>query len=401
MKKIILSCALVMASGAVLAQQSNVNRANMELSRATANPKEIDYEKVDAAWGFIQQAMVHEKSINNPETWDIAGRIQSMYMNKMLNDRNLTGEMDNKKFFENQKMIIEYYLKCDDLEHTPNKKGKMPKEVYRPKNVNVVKGLRPNLRNAGGMLSTSDPDLSIMYINYYNETAKHPIFTGMTDIADPDSVAGDIAYYLATAYKAKGDSVNAIPALEKAMASKQYGGYACGELIMILDKQGKTAEKNKFIQLGYEKYPEMAQYGQWLLAAKLEQKDWDASIKLCDELIARFPTDMYAYYNKGRVLFEQRKFDDAVVAYVQAAEVDPTNAEVLAMAGRSAMMKANENADKKDIRDAAFAQAIDFFERVKSIAPDSTDLYGYELYVCYTNTNQKAKAKPYEKFYQK
>ncbi len=401
MKKIILSCALALAAGTAFAQQSNVNRAEMALGRATQNPKEIDYEEVDKAWEFIQLAMVHEKSINNPQTWDLAGRIQSMYMNKMLNDRNVTGELDEKKFFENQKMIIEYYLKCDDVEHTPNAKGKMPKEVFRPKNVNVVKSIRPNLRNAGGMLSTSDPDLSIMYINYYNETGKHPIFTGMTDIADSETATGDLAYYLATAYKTKGDTVNAIPALEKALASDEYGKYACGELIMILDKLGKTEEKNKFIQIGYEKYPELAQYGQWLLADKLEKKDWDASLKLCDELIQRFPEDMYAHYNKGRVLFELKRFEDAIAAYVQASEVEPGNVEVLSMAGRSAMMNANINADKKEIRDAAFAQAIDFFERVKSIAPEKTDLYGYELYVCYKNTNQNAKAKPYEKYYSK
>ncbi len=390
-----------MATGAVFAQQSNLNKANMALQRATSDPKAIDYAKVDEAWACTQEAMVHEKTISNPDTWNLAGRIQSLYMNKMLQERDATGELDIKDFFANQKLIVEYYLKCDDLEHTPNKKGKLPKEIYRQLNKMTVKNVRANLRNAGGMLAESDPDLGISYINYYLETATHPIFTGMTDIADPDSVVGDINYYLATAYKAKKDTVNAIVALEKSLASKSYGKYACGEIVMMLDKQGKDADKLKFIELGYQMYPEMSQYGQWLLSEKLNQKDWEGSLKLCDELIARFPTDKFAHYNKGRVLYELKRFDDAIVAYVAVADIDPNDAEALSMAGRASMMKANNNADKKDIRDAAFKQAIDFFERVKTVAPDKTDLYGYELYVCYTNTNQAAKAKPYKQYYEK
>ena len=64
-------------------------------------------------------------------------------------------------------------------------------------------------------------------------------------------------------------------------------------------------------------------------------------------------------------------------------------------------MRASVNADKKPIRDAAFKTAIEYFTKVESIAPERTDLFGYELYVCYTNTNQAAKAKPYSKFYNK
>ena len=171
-------------------------------------------------------------------------------MNKMLNERNTTGELDTKKFFENQKMIVEFCSKCDVLEHTPNKKGKMPKEVYRLLNQRTAKVARMNLRTAGSMLAVSDPDLCIMYINYYNESAKNSIFTGLTDIADPDSVVGDINYYLAIAYKTKGDEANAIVALEKSLASKQYGKFACGELVMLYDKLGKTEMKDKYIKYG-------------------------------------------------------------------------------------------------------------------------------------------------------
>lgn len=390
-----------MAAGTAFAQKSNLNKANVALNAVTANPKEMNYEKLDEAWELIQLAMEHPQTSVMADTWNTAARIQAFYMNKMLNERNVTGQLDTKKFFENQKMIVEFYSKCDVLEHTPNKKGKLPKEIYRPLNQSVAKGARANLRNAGGMLAVSDPELSIMYINYYNESAKNSIFTGLTDIVDPDSVMGDINYYLATAYKTKGDEENAVLALEKALASKQYGKFACGELVMLCDKLGKTEMKDNYINYGYEHYKDMSQYGQWKLSALLAKQDWEASLALCDELITNFPDDKFAYYNKGRVLYELKKYEEATDAYARAAEVDSDNAEALSMAGRSAMMIAQVNASDKKMRDEALKTAIEFFHRVESAFPDKSDLYGYELYVCYTNLGQTAKAKPYKQYYSK
>jgi hypothetical protein len=171
MKKILL-CALVMAAGTAFAQKSNLNKANVALNAVTANPKEMNYEKLDEAWELIQLAMEHPQTSVMADTWNTAARIQAFYMNKMLNERNVTGQLDTKKFFENKKMIVEFYSKCDVLEHTPNKKGKLPKEIYRPLNQSVAKGARANLRNAGGMLAVSDPELSIMYINYIMRVQK-------------------------------------------------------------------------------------------------------------------------------------------------------------------------------------------------------------------------------------
>ncbi len=401
MKKIILSCVLLLTAGAALAQVSNLNRADMALQKAMADPKNPDYTQIDAAWGFVQLAMEHEKTATNPVTWDKAALIQSYYMNKMVNDKNVTGEIDLKKFFATLKLVSDYYLKCDDLEHTPNKKGKMPKEVFRPINAVKIKNLRPNFRNAGGMLSTSDPDLSIMYINYYNETAKHPIYTGMTDLADPENVVGDVNYYLATAYKTKGDTVNAIPALEKAMASPEYGKYACGELIMMLDKQGREDEKMKWIEYGYKNYPELSQYGQMYLSDKLSKEDWNGALTVADEIIARFPDDKFAHYNKGFAYVKQEKFDEALAAYAAVLEFDPNDIEVLSMLGQISIQQAQRLDEKteKEKRNAMYEQAVEYFKRVEALDPDKTDVYGYSLYLCYNNLNQPAKAKAYKKYY--
>ena len=47
-------------------------------------------------------------------------------------------------------------------------------------------------------------------------------------------------------------------ALEKSLASKQYGKFACGELVMLCDKLGKTEMKDKYIKYGYDNYKDMS-----------------------------------------------------------------------------------------------------------------------------------------------
>jgi hypothetical protein len=71
------------------------------------------------------------------------------------------------------------------------------------------------------------------------------------------------------------------------------------------------------------------------------------------------------------------------------------------MAGRSAMMIAQVNSSNKAVRDAALNRAIDYFHRVESAYPEKSDLYGYELYVCYTNLGKTQNAKPYKQYYSK
>ena len=166
MKKILLACMLFAAMTANAQKPLNnkgvMNKADAALTASKSDPKNINYEKLAEAQELIESCMKEGVAKDMSKTWFIAGSIQSLYMNKMLADRAANdGKMDFEAFFDNQYKIVKYFSECDRLEHTPDAKGKMPKEEYRPSIQPIAKNCRGNLRNAGGMLANTNPDKSI------------------------------------------------------------------------------------------------------------------------------------------------------------------------------------------------------------------------------------------------
>ncbi len=401
MKKILLVCTLFAAMTANAQKPLNnkgvMNKADAALTASKSDPKNINYEKLAEAQELIESCMKEGVAKDMSKTWFIAGSIQSLYMNKMLADRAANdGKMDFEAFFDNQYKIVKYFSECDRLEHTPDAKGKMPKEEYRPSIQPIAKNCRGNLRNAGGMLANTNPDKSIFYINFYIESASFTIFQGMDDVKiENDSTMGDVYYYLATAYKTKGDTISSLPALDKALASKQYGKYACGELAQYYQHKGDKANARKYIDLGFANYPDLPQFGKWLLAAQNQEGDKAGALVTIEKLKELYPDDDYAYLMKGQILFEQEKFKEAETAFTEARAQFPDNTNCLVMAARSSWMYANRNSSDK----AAMNHTIDLFKEVEAAAPEDPSLWGESLYILYNNSNQLDKAKAYKKYY--
>jgi tetratricopeptide (TPR) repeat protein len=401
MKKVILACAVLAAMTASaqkpLNNKSVVSKAETALNEAKKDPKNVNYEKLAEAQSLIEPCLSEGLAKDMPKTWFIAGNIQSILMNKMLADRQANdGKMDFDAFFDNQYKIVKYFSECDRLEHTPNEKGKMPKEEYRPIIQPMAKNCRNNLRNAGGMLANSNPAKSIEYINYYIQSADFSIFQGLDDVKlANDTTMGDINYYLATAYKVKGDTLSALPILDKALASKQYGKYACGELAQYYQNKKDKANARKYIDLGFEKYSELPQFGKWKLAAQHSDGDIDGALATAAKLKQMYPDDDYAYLLTGQIYFEKERFQDAEKAFLEAKDHFPDNSNCLVMAARSAWMHANRNTSDK----AAMTHTIDLFKQVEAANPEDPSLWGESLYILYNNSNQMDKAKLYKKYY--
>lgn len=402
MKKIILSLALLAsltanAQDKPINNKSAMNKADAALTAAKADPKNINYEKLAEAEELIAPCLTEGLAKDMPKTWFIAGNIQSLYMNKMLQDRAANdGQMDIEKFFENQYKIVKYFAECDRLEHTPDAKGKMPKEEYRPIIQPMAKNCRNNLRNAGGMLASSNPSKSIEYIDFYVSSADYSIFTGLEDVKIAnDSTMADVYYYQATAYKAKGDTVSALPILDKAMASKQYGKYACGELAQYYQQKEDKVNARKYIDYGFTNFPDLPQFGKWLLAAQNAAGEKDQALETIEKLKQLYPDDEYAYLMKGQILFEQEKFKEAEQAFMEASNNFPDNSNCLLMAARSSWMYANHNTKDKE----AIPHTIELFKQVEAANPDDPSLWGESLYILFNNSNQLDKAKLYKKYY--
>jgi len=401
MKKILFACALLTTLTASAQKPVNnksaVTKAETALNDAKKDPKAINYDKVAEAEQLIAPCLTEGVAKDMPKTWFIAGNIQSLYMNKLLAERQANdGKMDFEKFFENQYKIVNYMAECDRLEHTPDAKGKLPKEEYRPLIQPVAKNCRNNLRNAGGMLATSNPEKSIFYIDYYLKSADFTIFQGLDEVKlANDTTLADIYYYQATAYKAKGDTVAALPILEKAIASRQYGKYACGELASYYQQKKDKDNARKYIEMGFAQFSELPQFGKWLLAAQHDNKEYEAALQTADKVRQLYPDDDFAWLLKGQILFETEKFKEAEAAFLEAKEQFPENPSCLLMAARSSWMYANRHTEDK----AAANHTIDLFKQVEAANPDDPADWGESLYILYNNSGQMDKAKLYKKYY--
>ena len=402
MRKVLLICAAIAASTAMFAQKKNVSKAVSAINAAAVNPKEINYEKVNEAWELIQPAMTDPVSSVMADTWYVAARVQCYYMNKMLTDRAANGgQMDMDAFFQNQYDIVSYFSKCDLLEHTPNAKGKMPKEKYRKMNQQLAVGPHQNLLIAGSNLVNTDPEKCIKFLDLYFSSFEDSLFNGM-NLQEKDTMRNDAYFIYASAMKSVAktpeDTAKYADILVKSLDSKSYGKNACFELMQISKNKGDLVKWNEYCAMGIEKYPEESMFLKVLAQNHMEKKEWDAALVLCEKNIARFPKDDWGYYNKALIFFNQEKFEEANEAFKKVAEVNPTNADSWVAAGKAAWKLAQNNIQKKDVSKQYYLDAINCFEKAREIEPGKPELWGYSLYACYNNSGNLQKAKEFEKY---
>ncbi len=94
-----------------------------------------------------------------------------------------------------------------------------------------------------------------------------------------------------------------------------------------------------------------------------EMKDWSALAQLLDELLAKHPNDAALIRARGDMLYSQKKYDEALVAFQQARELAPQDARIL-----NAQGNALESLKRYEEAIAAYTRAIE-------IEPDSAYLY--------------------------
>ena len=399
MKKLLIACALLAAMTASaqkpLNNKSQMNKAETTMQEAMKDPKNVNYEKLAEAEELISSCTKEGVAKDMPKTWFIAGRIETIKMNKMLTDRVANdGKMDYDAFFENQEKIVRYFAECDRLEHTPDAKGKLPKEEYRPQIQQTAKQCRANLRIAGGQNATKNPDKAIYYINTYKESAGYTIFQGIPEIQN-DPEMPDVAYYLATALKKKGDNDAAAVELEKALESKSYGKGALGELATYYQQKGDKENAVKYYLMGWEKYQDEPIFGRMLLSQQLQSEDFDGALKTIAQIKERFPDDDFALSAEGNINFRNKKYAEAKTAYLAAYEKSPSTTNYIQGAAQSAWMQLTADNKNKTL----MAETLDLYKQLEAALPDEPSVWGEQLYVLYTNNQQLDKAKAYKKYH--
>jgi len=413
MNKMLIFCTALMISGPAIAQKANVNKLRNKIDYATT-PVAPDYSNVkpeDLAEfrTLIEPALTHEESKDNPDLWRYASRMKIHDMNEMLKAYQANGNklVDAPAFYQNQADIVTYLETYNRLINTPNEKGKIKmKEEERIKERTFwqqhASKARTNLIVAASQNLADHPDKAIAYLDLYYKSASDPLFEGLQPSQLNSMPIEDTYYFYAQALKnSNADAAKIKEYLEKTMESKEYGKYACFELMDMDKKAGNMESWKQRAAIGTERYPEETAFSRMLLQQYINDKDYQKADALADKLIEQSKTsgnvDEYAYYFKAFNLFNQDKFEESYAAFVACEEVKPDFEDAYIGAGMSAWKLAQANSGKPASKEW-YAKAISAYEKTRELIPDDPDKWGFALYACYNNSGNTAKAKEFKKY---
>ena len=369
MKRVLFSMVLLMAVSFSFAQMKNVKEA-----KSIANDVKPNFKQAEQ---LIKEAMKNPETKDLAETWDVAGFIQKRINEEQMKNAFLRKPYDTLKVYNSILKMYEYYTKCDDLAQVPNEKGKI-KNKYRKANASSMLAERPNLINGGIQYFNLDKNKeALKFFATYVESASYPMSADRVGNKDAiikyapmalsDKDGGKFAMQLmADAYKAKGDTVAWIKALEEGILKFPGNDYFFANLVDYYNSSNQASKAMEF----------------------------------ADRMLSNDPNNKLYLYVKAYLYHNMKEYDNAIEFYKKAIAADPEYAEAYSNVGLVYLMKAQDYADKAttDINDPKYAEAQavvkkfyeeakPFYEKARALKPDQKDLWLQGLYRVYYNLN--------------
>ena len=197
----------------------------------------------------------------------------------------------------------------------------------------------------------------------------------------------------------KGDTVSAEPYLAQAVTSHNYGQNAI--FMLMQAHKDNTAEKIKYMKMGYERYPQQAAFYKNLYQEYMNEKKFDDARAVLDQVIETnedVDEKAWASYYKAATFYNEEKNQEAFDAFVKAGELKEDYVEAFEGAGNCAWKLAMANDKNKAVAKEWYDKAIKYYEKVREMAPDNPDKWGYFLYAIYNNSGNAAKANEFKKY---
>jgi tetratricopeptide (TPR) repeat protein len=417
MKRLLFICALAAISASAFAQAKNVKKVKAYIENAIP-PLALDLsnakpEMIQEYRELLEPALTNPESKDLADTWRYASRLRIHDMNVIL--KRTGGKFGEDKtqlreFINNQRDIVSYLMNYERLMHVPNEKGKLPyKEEEMSKEHMIaqqaVMGPRANLIVGASQFVYDDPAYAVELLKLYNETFDHPLFKEK-DLRKTDENQSLANFIYATALKTTGgDEAEYLKLFEQSLEGEN-GPLACQELITHYKNKGDKANQMKYLNYAAEHFPKQLVFGMSLIQEEIVEKNYDKAVADADKLIAAIESDEalkadetahWPYYFKAVALYNSEKHEEAYNAFLKAYEFHP-DFDNLNGAANCAAQLAQHNANKKDVAKAWYDKAISHFEQCRTDFPDKSDVWGYQLYVCYNNTGNNAKAAQFKKY---
>ncbi|RGN45028.1 MULTISPECIES: tetratricopeptide repeat protein [unclassified Bacteroides] len=404
MKRVLFSMVLLMTVGFTFAQVKNVKEA-----KSLIEETKPDFQK---AQELIGEALTNPETKDDANTWNVAGLIQKRYTEKENEKAYLRQPFDTNGVYNSFYNMFEYFLKCDQLEQIPNEKGKI-KFKYRKANAATMLMERPNLINGGiNAFNKDDNQEALKFFGMYVDVAKAPMME-KEDLINKDTLISQIAYYAALAAAKAEDYDNVIKYAPMGVDDKEYGKYSMEFLATAYKAKGDTAQWIVTLKDGIQKYPDYSFFFGHLIDYYSNSEKFDEAMTFADNMIAKDPNNPFFLYVKGYLYQNMKDYDNAISFYKRTIEADPTYAEAYSNLGLIYCQQGLDYTDKvtTDFNDPKYAEeqakikkfyedARPYYEKARELKPDQRDLWLNGLYTIYYKLNLGAEFEAIEKLMQ-
>ena len=386
MKKIFMMAIALMASTMTFAGDSDALKAIM---------KSKDYAEASQ---LLKQNLAQLAS--SAEKAKAYNHLVDLAMNKVTNETGTIAEnqlaaqmgSDKVKAYDTLGLAdgicnaIENAIECNKYDQQPDAKGRV-KPKFDEKNAARIWAVRPNLVNIGQTEAQKGNDAGVLkYWGAFTDAGEDPFFAACDHNAEKDYF-GQVAFFAGRyAYQA-GQMDRANKYFEVAKRDPQQKADAVNFQLYAMRQSLKTkadsvAYINQLKQM-YDKEPENDVILDGINAMYEGMKDKEAQAAFLDAHLAKYPNSFTALANKGLMAVNANNAEEGAKWLRKASEAKPDNAVVWTYLG-ACLSVLGANATDQAAGQKYYDEAIVAFDKAKELDPTkSLANWGYNRYQAY------------------
>lgn len=378
--KFVLSilCALMIVP--TFAQEKIVKEVERTVKRDGANLNE--------ARNLIKTTLTNPETEKSAYAWYVAGLVEEKAVERGFIKQQMGQEVTEAEFYAPVLDMVNFYEKALEFDQMPNEKGKVKPKYTK----NIQKSLESYygfLIDAGNAsMQAQDFEKANRYLSKYGEVKSLPIFQG-TNVAAQDSTSMQVAFF--SAYTASMIKDNQEAALKELNAIKDVP-YEQNLVYQLIASQyitsGDTIRFDNILEEGLKLFPN----DQWLMAnyvdRLLKKGESEKAVTTLEEAIKKEPTNVNLLTIAGNVYISNlNDYQKAERLFLNALEVDSESVDVnfgltqvyfnqaLVMMDQANNAMDNKKYEElKEQASALYRKALPYLEKVHKIQPDNDQI---------------------------
>lgn len=380
MKKLSLTIVLCLTVALSFGQKKVLNDAKREIDNATPN--------FEDARNLIQGAMQNPETMNNAETWFVAGKIEGKRFDLEATKQLLGQTPDELVMYSALRKVKPFFVTADSLDQLPDAKGKV-KPKFRKDMKAILLANRVHLLN-GGIFFYNNQDYKNAFdmLNQFFTMPELDMFEG-ENIAENDTAYAQFRWYAGLALtQITTDTTKIISFFENIKDNNgQFEEDILRQLASFYEQTNDTVNMVGTLREGVDRFPDDSFFMLSLINHYIYSNQGDAAIEMLTRAIELAP-DNAELYNVLGIVYENSKKDatTAQTYYEKALAINPDYVEAVGNIGRiyynkavEAQVAANEIKDNRQYEVARaqamdmFKEALPFFERAHQMNPEDKE----------------------------